>query len=409
MMPSLPSAERGTGALPLAARSRVVLILATLIAAGVAAYRTPGGGRFAASHLEPVPHAAGPVASIEAVPHFSESWISPAGHTISAHSCSTCVLPNGDLMAVWFGGTREGAADVALFTARYERQKAAWTVPRIAVDRLTAQAELGRLIKKVGNAVIFPDRNGTLWLVYVTVTVGGWSGSALNVKSSQDEGLTWTASRRLYANPILNLSSLVRNKPVYADDGRIGLPVYHEMALTYPQMLWLAPGPDGKVEDYVVRSAPQAKGLIQPSVVPLENNRVVTLLRDHTAERRLRTVVSDDNGWTWSTPATGSLPNSDSAVDALRLRDGRILLVYNDAADGRENLRLATSADEGRSWVLGPMIEQETAKEFSYPCLIHDLQGRFHLTYTWKRQRIKHVEFNLAWLDQVMLRSLEQP
>ena len=55
---------------------------------------------------------------------------------------------------------------------------------------MSAQAELGRAIRKVGNAVLFPDQHGTVWLVYVTVTVGGWSGSALNVKSSRDGGRT---------------------------------------------------------------------------------------------------------------------------------------------------------------------------------------------------------------------------
>jgi predicted neuraminidase len=238
-----------------------------------------------------------------------------------------------------------------------------------------------------------------LWMVYVSVSVGGWSGSALNVKTSRDEGRTWTESRRLTLNPFLNVSSLVRNKPIFASDGRIGLPVYHEFALKFPQMLWLTPGADGRVEDYRIRNLSTEAGLIQPTLVALDGDRVLMMLRDRGDGRRLHTAWSEDNGWTWSAAEASGLPNPDSAVDALRLRDGRILLVYNHASRSRENLRLAVSSDGGRTWLPGPSLEAQPHQEFSYPQLVEDRRGRIHLTYTWQRARIKHVEFNLAWLD----------
>ncbi|MBI4621812.1 MAG: exo-alpha-sialidase [Verrucomicrobia bacterium] len=336
----------------------------------------------------------------DTVPFFSHSWITPRGHTPVAHCSVISALPSGDLLAVWYGGSREGAADVALFTARLPSASNSWTRPVKALDRAAAQDELDRRIKKIGNAVIFPDRTGSLWMVYVSVTVGGWSGAALNIKTSQDEGRTWSHSRRLTLNPFLNFGSLVRNRPIYANDGRIGLPVYHETALKFPQVLWLTPGPTGSVREYRMRSLPAETGLIQPALVPLDHDRVLMMLRDRSDGRRLHTAYSNDNGWTWSEAAPSGLPNSDSAIDALRLRDGRILLVYNDAASGRENLRLAVSDNNGRSWQPGAIIEAEVHEEFSYPYLLEDSRGRIHLTYTWHRQRIKHVEFNLAWLDR---------
>jgi predicted neuraminidase len=86
-------------------------------------------------------------------------------------------------------------------------------------------------------------------------------------------------------------------------------------------------------------------------------------------------------------------------VDALRLRDGRILLVYNHSEDDRDNLQLAISADQGRTWRPGAILEEGANQEYSYPNLAEDQDGRIHLTYTWQRERIKHVTFNLAWLD----------
>jgi predicted neuraminidase len=177
------------------------------------------------------------------------------------------------------------------------------------------------------------------------------------------------------------------------------VPVYHEFASKFPQMLWITPRADGGVDGYQIRNLTAESGLIQPTLVPLGGDRVLMMLRDRSPTRRLRTAYSDDNGWTWSETDTSALPNPDSAVDALRLRDGRILLVYNHAEHGRENLRLALSADEGRSWQPGPELEAAGDREFSYPQLAEDRRGRIHLTYTWHRKRIRHVEFNVAWLD----------
>ncbi len=381
-------------------RQRLALIALTAIAAFGAAVCSPPDADEAPERITPL-RASLPVPP-GAGPYFEESWVTPSRHMPSAHSSAICALPGGDLLTVWYGGTREGAADVALYTARLPAGAAAWDAPVLVVDRAMAQHELERIIKKVGNAVIFPDRAGTIWMVYVSVSLGGWSGSALNVKTSSDEGRTWSASRRLTLNPFLNLSTLVRNKPIHASDGRIGLPVYHEMAVKFPQILWLTPGPGGSVQDYRMRNLASETGLIQPTLVPLGEDRVLMLLRDRRADRRVHTAYSDDNGWTWSDAAPSELPNPDAAVDALRLQDGRILLVYNHARRGRDNLRLAVSGDDGRNWRAGPVLEAAADREYSYPFLAEDRLGRIHLTYTWQRERIKHLAFNVAWLDRQM-------
>jgi predicted neuraminidase len=333
-------------------------------------------------------------------PFFERTWVSPDNHTRLVHCSMVSALPSGDLMALWYGGTREGATDVAVFTSRMAAGTTTWAPPVKVIDREMAEDELDRRIKKVGNTVIFPDQLGNLWMVYASVSIGGWSGCALNIKASQDEGRTWGPSRRLTLNPFFNLSSLVRNKPIYTSDGRIGLPVYHEMATKFPQMLWFRPGPNGVVEDYKMRSLAGATDLIQPTLVSLGDDRVLMMLRDASDQRALHTAYSEDNGWTWQEATASSLPNPNAAVDAVRLQDGRILLVYNHAANGRENLSLALSSDEGRTWQHRVILEHEANREFSYPQLTKGADGRIHLTYTWKRQRIRHVTFNLAWLDQ---------
>jgi predicted neuraminidase len=83
------------------------------------------------------------------------------------------------------------------------------------------------------------------------------------------------------------------------------------------------------------------------------------------------------------------LPNPNSAVDAVMLKDGRALLVYNHTSRGRSPLNVAVSQD-GRTWQAAVTLENEPG-EYSYPAVIQTRDGRVHLTYTWKRQRIKHV------------------
>ncbi len=336
----------------------------------------------------------------EGVPFFSRNWVTPAEHTPSVHGSTICTLASGDLMTVWYGGSREGAADVSVFTSRLKPGTTEWSVPTKAVDRAMAESELDRQIKKVGNAVVFPDGSGRLCMVYVSVSVGGWSGSALNIKTSEDEGRTWGESSRLTLNPFLNISTLVRNEPIYASDGRIGLPVYHEMAMKFPQMLWLTPDTKGGFSDYRIRNLTKETSLLQPTLVPLQGGRILMLLRDHRGSHCVYTSYSSDNGWTWSEAVPSNLPNPNSAVDAVCLRDGRILMAYNHSVDGRGNLRLAVSSDEGRTWKTCAALEEGINQEFSYPNLAEDKDGRIHVTYTWKRKRIRHVAFNMAWLDQ---------
>jgi predicted neuraminidase len=388
------------GRLALSARQRIGLSVLTVAAALIAlSDATQDPGVPPARLNAPSGVAPGPVAT-DSAPLRREGWVTPPQHVAAVHSSAICALPSGDLLAVWYGGSREGAADVALFTSRLAPAAREWTPPVMVVDRALAESELARSVRKLGNAVVFPDGHGRVWMVYVSVSLGGWSGSSLNVKTSLDDGHTWSESRRLTLAPFLNLSTLVRNKPILAADGRIGLPVYHELAFKFPQMLWLTPDPAGGVKDYRIRNLPAKNGLIQPALVALGADRVLMVLRDRSRERRMRTAYSEDNGWTWSAPSVTTLPNPDSALDALRLRDGRILLVYNHAASGRDNLQLAISADDGRTWRPGPLIEAAARKEYSYPAMVEAPDGRIHLTYTWERQRIKHVEFNLPWIDR---------
>ena len=173
-------------------------------------------------------------------PFMKQDFIIPDQGTGMVHVASICEMPEGKFAASWYGGTREGAKDVAIFLSSLSPgEEDGWSKPKVVADRVSASRELRRYVKKVGNSVVFSDPMNRLWMVFVTIPFGGWSCSSLNVKISDDGGNTWTRARRLTLSPFLNISELVRNNPVPLQEGGFGVPIYHEFIGYFPEILWI--------------------------------------------------------------------------------------------------------------------------------------------------------------------------
>ena len=331
-------------------------------------------------------------------PQFSSCFIDPGFLTPSVHVASLCEISGGRLLAAWYGGTREGGRDVKIYMATLDRSETNWSAPRAVVTRDSAQRELGRYVKKVGNALLFSDGGEHVCLLYVSIALGGWSGSSLNLKTSADGGQTWGPSRRLHLSPFFNISELVKNQPAALRDGGWAVPIYHEMVGKFSELLWLS-APDGSLSYHKTRVNGGATAF-QPALVPFSARRALILARDNSDAGQLWVSRSEDGGDSWSTPASAGLPNPFSGLAAIRLRDDRVLLAFNDTRDNRGNLRLAVSSDADASWQrVNPLLEEETGQRFSYPFLLQSRDGVIHLVYNWKNKGIRHVTFNSAWLD----------
>ena len=101
---------------------------------------------------------------------------------------------------------------------------------------------------------------------------------------------------------------------------------------------------------------------------------------------------------TLATPSVAA-PMSTMGIDAVTLRDGRHLVVYNHTTTGRSPLNVSVSRD-GKTWDAALVLEREP-REYSYPAVIQSSDGLVQITYTWKRQRIKHVTIDPARLTPV--------
>lgn len=145
---------------------------------------------------------------------------------------------------------------------------------------------------------------------------------------------------------------------------------------------------------------------IQPSILFHPNKRLQALGR--TGQGKIFEIWSDDEGLTWGPISLMELPNPNSGTDAVTLKDGRHMLVYNHSTvrpDGKNGLRsplnVAVSSD-GKKWRAALVLEDQPG-EFSYPAVIQTGDGLVHVTYTWRRQTIRHVVIDPA---KLMLRDI---
>jgi predicted neuraminidase len=135
-------------------------------------------------------------------------------------------------------------------------------------------------------------------------------------------------------------------------------------------------------------------GIIQPSIVSLGGKHLRLYARARTLASKIAVADSMDNGLTWTQARYIDLPNNNSGVDAVRLRDGRIILIFNNTTVGRTPLNLAVSTD-GEHFRVFATIE-DTLGQYSYPAIIQSSNGDLDMTYTWQRKTIKFVHFPLA-------------
>ena len=148
----------------------------------------------------------------------------------------------------------------------------------------------------------------------------------------------------------------------------------------------------------VMAPVPQPDGspaAIQPSILFLGGDKLMALGR--TRVSKVFSTTSADHGKTWSPLTLLDLPNPNSGTDAVTLKDGRHLLIYNHTTSGRSPLNIAVSTD-GLKWDAALVLEDEPRSEFSYPAIIQTSDGLIHATYTWKRKLAKHVVIDPAKL-----------
>ena len=316
--------------------------------------------------------------------------------TPSAHASSIAVMADGSLRIAWFGGAKEGASDVGTWIAEVPSgaNAAAWHWQVLTPKSLAALT--GRVIRTLGNPVLWRAPDGRLHLYVVSVSYGGWSGSAINSLTLDKTGRTVTSARRLILSPLFNFSTLVRAQPVPMADGSVGLPAYHEFITK--SGLWVVLGESGDVRR--ATPLPRRDGWLQPAVAPVSGEDATALLRcADPGIAKIGIAVTHNAGDSWQSTGELAIPNPDSGIALVRLRDQSLLLAANPLASGRSTLQLFRSTDDGHTWAASRVVESSArlSDEFSYPCLAEGLDGTIHLSYTRLRKGIRLLSFGPDW------------
>ena len=300
------------------------------------------------------------------------------------HSASIVETKNGDLVATYFGGTKERNPDVCIWVSRKPKGKTTWTAPQMAADGVFSPDHR----EACWNPVIYEMPNGELRIYFkIGVNVAGWKGWLVR---SKDGGKTWSKREQLpdtiYGpiknKPILNKGRLISP----TSDERHGWQLYFEysddMGKTWKRTAFV--------------DADNGVKAIQPSIIILPDGRLKALCR--TRSRQIGVTYSSDNGETWSKLSLSDLPNNNSGLDAVSLKEGGYALICNDwpiEPDKEKGARTPLSilrSDDGEHWTHWITLEDSPILQYSYPSIIQSRDGHIHVVYTWRRQRVKHVE-----------------
>ena len=355
----------------------------------------------------------------------------------SCHATTVVELPNGDMLAAYFAGTYEGHPDVCVYMSRRRAGHTEWDRPQLLVsgirtewtesafsydepapdanpDDISDFVKNTRKRKACYNPVLYHAPNGDLVLDYkLGAFVQDWTGWEVR---STDGGYTWTQPRPLQTDPALHQVQLgpIKNKPVLIDcptaeggkrilagsstetggdwkfhfelsddGGRTWQMVYPEkdtLQCIQPSILF--------VKQEVPVAQPKTKKRSKAKGLAVQTQTVECLKAiGRTRHGQLAQCYSYDGGTTWGEVTLSDMPNNNSGTDALTLRDGRHVLVYNDSnVEGRRTPLSVAISDDAEHWTKVCDLETDDLGEYSYPCVIQASDGRLWVLYTWRRQ-----------------------
>lgn len=363
------------------------------------------------------------------------------------HVHASCITqyPNGDLLVVWyengdelgpeyFSKDRDKSDNVRTGAARLRAGQSHFDPPFVIADTFGLADN---------NPCLLVDRDEQLWLIRPTLLgVPDWSwGSALvrfqvSADFTQNEQPVWKTQdilvphiadlngqlsaimdamletnpssplitmyrteleRRLKSQPLIaRLGWMPRAHPIVRNDGAVLVPLSNENF----NLAVMAITKDAGATWEFSKPVPEV-GLTQPTVVQYDDGKMSAFFRNGGQERRIKRSDSDDGGLTWSAVTTTSLLHPGAGIEALVLKNGHLVMVYNDKESGaRDQLALSVSEDRGETWKHTRHLEKTPESRFDYPSIIQAQDGSIHVTYSYNLQTIKHVRLNEEWIAQ---------
>ena len=327
------------------------------------------------------------------------------------HASTIVETRKGDLVAAYFGGLYERHPEVCIYVSRKPKGSDKWEAPQMVADGVftpgTPDADFAGIDstsnrKACWNPVLYEMPDGELWLFFkIGKSVKDWTGWLVK---SHDGGKTWSEKEHLpqgFLGPVKNKPEWVDGRLLCASSTenngwKIHFEIYHPDSKAWK---YVGPIEAGQAPRTIKPSEMKPIDCIQPSILRHRDGRLQVLCR--TRNGRLATSFSSDGGEHWSKVELTDVPNNQSGTDAVTLRDGRQVLIYNDFATlpgtnkgPRTPLSIAVSND-GWHWQHLLTLEDSPISQYSYPSIIQGSDGSLHVVYTWRRQRVAYKKIQL--------------
>lgn len=318
----------------------------------------------------------------------------------SCHAVTIVEATNGDLVSAWFGGTHERHPDVCIYSAIKPKGSDKWGEAIKVADGVMPDGKRF----PTWNPVLYQIPGGDLMLFYkIGPKPSEWWGV---YRTSSDGGKTWSDKIDM---PSKDFLGPIKNKPVLLSNGTLLLPSSTEGNGWHLRM---ESTPDfGKtwVMGDTISRGKQKINAIQPSILFHKDGSIQAIGR--TKNRAIFSTFSKDNGKTWSDLELIGLPNNNSGTDAVTLKNGKHLLVYNhvlppgkETKGPRTPLNLSIS-DDGINWKAVLVLEDSKISQYSYPSIIQSSDGMVHIVYTWRREKLKYVKIDPSKLVAIPIKN----
>jgi len=324
----------------------------------------------------------------------------------SSHAANLLSLPNGDLLLTYYAGIYERGSGESIVLSRLPKGASKWTEPVV----VSYHADWANQ-----NPLLFLAPDGTVWLFHTTQR-GGHDQTKDLVYSlkSTDQGHTWSEPVTVFTQP-----GLYTRQPVVVFHSQWLFPVYHSAGGSITSNAQ-------KDHSYVEISkdsgttwrecdVPSSDGFVQMNIIPTSSDHLIAFFRSRYADWIYTSESSD--GCAWTAPLATQLPNNNASIQATRLKNGHLLMIFNNTqaqlkpehadTSSRRILSIAISEDNGKTWpwirdlenrsISQPILPLEDA-EYSYPSVTQSPDGMIQVAYTFRRETIKHMTFTEDWI-----------
>lgn len=308
----------------------------------------------------------------------NDSW----GPLFSQHNHfpAVCVCPNGDVLAVWYTTVSEEGRELAQAASRLPAGADRWAPAAVFLD-----------VPDVNDHAPVLLSDGKRLYHFFTQSLRGWDDASDAVRTSDDNGATWSRPRIIVPRDHPRRLS----QPCSAFAARDGTLVLacdgdghrDERLVTSADggLTWTVAGGD-------LRKAAGGTYAIHPAVAPLADGSIGCFLRGPDP---MPFLVSKDLGETWEpreTPFPGIGVGQKAA--ALRLASGALLLLSLDSSKkvAGGGAFAALSLDDGATWPHVRKVEGVTG----YLAASQAPDGMIYVVGS----RMGAAAFNEAWLAE---------